>query len=123
MESEISKSKFRVVVDSGWDQPVVTPPLTADNFVATSGNVQALFGRKVDEFYFSQLQSDWTQLLTHVNSLAAQADAPLTDGSPKPKFQLQEIDVNIAVTAEGHLAFIASASASASIQLNFKRHP
>jgi len=81
MESEIGKSKFRVVVDSGWNLPVVTPPNMADTLGADSENVQALFGKKVEEFDFSQLQSDWTQLLTHVNSLAAQADAPPADGS------------------------------------------
>lgn len=58
---------------------------------------------------------DWSDMSSTVNRLATTMDQPSTG------MRLQEIELKLAFTAEGQLAFVASAGIEASLTLKFSR--
>jgi len=119
MENETPKSTFRLIVDGSEIATEPTLGESSDSFTPEAGTF--IFGRKVKELDFSKLQTDWKQILGQIDSLATQADIPVDPQGKKKTFLLDEIDIGLTITAEGHLAFIASASASATLSMTFKR--
>jgi hypothetical protein len=110
---------FRVMVDTGeGGDPNALPPNPEDTFQPQAGFLRALFHKEEKEFDFDALNHEWKQRVDQVNALGETADKSTTQTSG---FRLTEIDLGLTVTAEGHLAFVASASASATIQLKFTR--
>ena len=109
---------FRVYVETpGTSGPEVLPPSPEDTFTAQAGVLKALFHREEKQFDFDKLNDEWKQKIQQVNQLGKAAD----DNGESTGFRLTEIDLGLTLTAEGHFAFVASASASATIQLKFTR--
>jgi hypothetical protein len=114
-----TQNEFRVLVDTaGLEGPDSLPPNPEDTFQSQAGALKAVFQKEEMRFDFDKLNDEWKQRITQVNTLgqAADATADLSSG-----FRLTEIDLGLTITAEGHFAFVASASASATIQLKFTR--
>jgi hypothetical protein len=107
-----------VVVDTDPSVEVDVPPPGDDDFEPQAGPLKALFGRKPKELEFSQVENEWDQRLEQVDALAKAADAK-ADG--KTGLRLTQIELGLTITAEGHLAFVASASASATFKVTFTR--
>jgi Trypsin-co-occurring domain 1 len=104
---------FRVVVESGETSEGTQARRGADAQVP-----RALFRSQPKELDFDKIKKDWTECLTQLRDLTEVADS----GQESPSgFRLTEIDLGLTITAEGHLAFIASASASATLQVKFTR--
>jgi len=83
-----------------------------------ANRTRSLFARESKDFDFDSVKHEWMDRLDQVRALAAAADS--ADESPVG-FRLTEIDLGLTITAEGHLAFVASASASAVLQVKFTR--
>jgi hypothetical protein len=66
--------------------------------------------KRVDE-----VVQDWSDMSSTVHRLATTMDQPSTG------MRLQEIELKLAFTAEGQLAFVASAGIEASLTLKFSR--
>ena len=109
---------FRVFVEApGYSGPEELPPNPDDAFTAQAGILKALFHRDEKQFDFDKLNAEWKQKIQQVNQLGKTAD----ENGGSTGFRLTEIDLGLTLTAEGHFAFVASASASATIQLKFTR--
>ncbi len=109
---------FRVVVDTPAAAPGGPLPQDDDEFEAQAGLLHAIFHREAKDLDFDKVKEEWKQKLVQVDALAA-----LANSSPNAKagLKLSEIELGLTITAEGHLAFIASASASATLTVRFSR--
>jgi hypothetical protein len=117
MPDDSSKS-FRVYVDApGSSDLNELPPNPADTFAAQAGWWKAIFHKEEKDFDFDKLNAEWQQKIEQINQLGKTADESHNPGG----FKLTEIDLGLTLTAEGHFAFVASASASATISLKFTR--
>lgn len=118
--TEGTQNKFRVIVDAAgpMEESTVLPPNSDDSFQPEAGRLKAVFHKEEKKFDFDALSEEWKQRITQVNALGQAAD---TVATASPGFRLTEINLGLTVTAEGHLAFVATASASATIQLTFTR--
>lgn|GEM_PF-6827456 len=114
-----TQDEFRVMVDAeGAGGSAALPPNLEDTFQPQAGFLRAIFHKEEKNFDFDALNEEWKQRVAQVNTLGRAADATT---EPSSGFRLTEIDLGLTITAEGHLAFVASASASATIQLKFTR--
>lgn len=111
-----TQDEFRVMVDT--EGSGVLPPNPEDTFQPQAGFLKAIFQKEEKTFDFDTLNEEWKQRVAQVNTLGQAADATTKASSG---FRLTEIDLGLTITAAGHLAFVASASASATIQLKFTR--
>jgi hypothetical protein len=83
-----------------------------------ANRARALFTRESKDFDFDSVKHEWLDRLDQVRALVSAADS---DTESPAGFRLTEIDLGLTITAEGHLAFVASASASAVLQVKFTR--
>ena len=109
---------FRVVVDAAPAGGGVLPPNEADQFLPQAGPLRALFHRETKELDFDQVKTELGQHLAQVSALADVADH---SNAAAAGFRLSEIELGLTITAEGHLAFIASAGVSATLTVRFNR--
>jgi hypothetical protein len=115
---EGNEDKVWVVVDSDSAIEAAIAPPGDDDFEAQAGPLRALFGRKSKELDFGGLEKEWNQRLEQVDALTRAADAK---ANGKTGLRLTQIELGLTITAEGHLAFVASASASATLKVTFAR--
>jgi hypothetical protein len=114
-----TQNEFRVVVDTGELRGSSGLPLNPeDTFQPQAGVLKAVFHKEEKIFDFDKLNEEWKERIAQVNTLGQATDATAEASSG---FRLTEIDLGLTITAEGHFAFVASASASATIQLRFTR--
>jgi hypothetical protein len=102
----------------GAERSDLLPTDPKEAFQPQAERLGGLFHKEDAEFDFGALNDEWKQRIAQVNALGATADEATIEGSG---FRLTEIDLGLTITAEGHLAFVASASAQATIQLKFTR--
>jgi hypothetical protein len=102
---------FRVVIDTPQSGGTSETRVRA-------GAPRSVLGSHLKDLDFEKVKKDWTQCLEQVRDLAKVAD---TEKESPAGFRLTEIDLGLTITAEGHLAFVASASASAMLQVKFTR--
>jgi len=67
---------------------------------------------------FTELRADWSVMTTQILEMVIETDSELDE---KSGYTLDEIEIGLAFTAKGKLAFIAEAGAEASIKLTLKR--
>ena len=115
---EDDTNTFRVVIDTPTGGAPALPPNEGDAFEAQAGVLQAIFHRESKDLDFDKVKDEWKQRLQQVDGLAEVAD---TNRDAKTGLRLTEIELGLTITAEGHLAFIASASASATLTVHFSR--
>jgi hypothetical protein len=115
--AEEGENSFWVVLDTPATSARSLPPHEGDSFEAQAGRLRALFQREPKELDFNQVKKEWNQRLKQVDALVEVADAEASTRG----IHLTEIELGLTLTAEGHLAFIASASASASLKVKFTR--
>ena len=118
--TEETQDKFRVIVDvaGAGGGSTSLPPNPEDTFQPEGGRLRAVFHKEEKKLDFDALNEEWKQRIAQVNTLGQAADTAATASSG---FRLTEINLGLTVTAEGHLAFVASTSASVTIQLTFTR--
>jgi hypothetical protein len=117
--TEGTQNEFRVLVDTeGPGRSDSLPPNPEDTFRSQAGVLKTVLQKEEMKFDFAKLNDEWKQRITQVNTLGHAADVAADVSSG---FRLTEIDLGLTITADGHLAFVASASISATIQLKFTR--
>lgn len=107
---------FLVVVDYVSDSS--SPAGAETRTPGGTAQARSLFGSQSKDLDFDQVKKDWSERIEQVHALAQVADSGAASSAG---FKLSEIDLGLTITAEGRLAFIASASASAMIQVKFTR--